>query len=163
MNGTPKRPSGDDAAAKFMQWVWDWITLKGKMVSAPGQIEFSYTSKGIVPRVIPSGRSAVTPTNPFKIYVTDEAALTFKVTTGKITTVATPFEPTNIDSTFTLTAGSPYFWFYLDLSSDEATIVTSDDPPEWSVNSVPLGYVDTSVDPSEITQLVRDHIFIPCA
>jgi hypothetical protein len=62
MSFIPKRPTsdGDDNAARFMQWVWDWITKSGKLISVPGQIEFSYTEKGIIPRVIqrPGGSPA---------------------------------------------------------------------------------------------------------
>lgn len=120
------------------------------------------SESGVILEILPAAGQA-SPSNPFAISVVDDEALTFQVTPGKITTTGIPIPPSNIDDTFTLEAGSPYYWFYLDVSADAATIETSDDPGDWSVNKIPLGYVDTSVEPVEIVQLVRDHIFIPCA
>lgn len=51
LNGTPRRPDGDDDEAIFMQWVYDWLTKRGRLINKDGEITFSYTEKGIIPSV----------------------------------------------------------------------------------------------------------------
>jgi len=161
---TPKRPSGDTPFARFCQWVWDWITRRGRLVSVPGQIEFSYTEQGIIPRVISrAGSAGVATPNPFRISrVDDESALKFQVSSGYITTTSNEFTPDNLSAEHTVTVGQKK-WLYLSITSTTASVISSATPPTWSVRSIPIGWVlANSTTDITIRQLVRDHIFVPC-
>ncbi len=50
INHIPERPVGEDAEAIFMQWVWDQLTIHGKLIDTP-EIKFSHTTSGVRPHV----------------------------------------------------------------------------------------------------------------
>lgn len=161
---TPKRPSGDTPFARFCQWVWDWITRRGRLVSVPGQIEFSYTEQGIVPRVIArAGSAGVATPNPFRIYRSDEEALKFMVSSGYVITTSAEFQPLNLSIEHTVTVGQKK-WLSLQISSTSASVVASTTQPTYSVSLIPIGWVSASSESSvTVFQFLRDHVFIPCA
>lgn len=72
MNYTPPRPTddGDNAATRFMQWVWDHITTSGKLIDVPGAITFDRTTKGIIPRLVrrPGGTTTNEEGNPVETF-----------------------------------------------------------------------------------------------
>lgn len=164
-NNAPRRPSGNSAFALFCQWVWDWITKRGRLISVPGQIEFSYTDAGIIPSISPSPGGSGGQPYPFKI-VRGSTWLKFKVKPGLYINTGNPLTITNLDTELTLTANVSKYWIVIDMTTTGATISTSSTTPTWSVSKLPIGYVDTDTYAADertvIQQIQRTDIVNPC-
>ena len=113
---------------------------------------------------IETGQDGIT--FPFKI-VPGSTWLKFKVTTGYVITTGAPFVPTDVDTEFTLTSGVAKYYFLLTMTdATTAEISVSSTLPVWSVEIVPIGWVDTNTysgsSRSVIYQFCRENIFSPC-
>lgn len=118
------------------------------------------TESGVILEILP-GTGGGSLLNPFRISEVSrtETSITVRVANGKITTTGAPFEPDNIATTFPLSLSADHY-VYLSITATTATILTTLGGITWSVNKIPLGIVGAD---GVITQLVRDHIFVPCA
>lgn len=160
----PKRPTPPQGNEPLAVWVraalLPWIESLELIGIIGGQKKTSaYGGYSLI--INPTGSSAEA--HPFKIYATDESALKFKLTQGYVITTGEEFSPTNMTTEFTLTAGVKTR-FYLNVTSNAATISTSTSVLTNSVNRLLIGWVST-VDPANLVfrQLIRDHVHIPCA
>jgi hypothetical protein len=164
MGYLPKRPTGNDPEALFMQWVFDELTIFGRLVSVPGKISFERTTRGIIPVLNPQRGNAAGEQYPFRIYK-GTTWLNAKVATGHILTTGDLVTPSNVDTDLTLVTATAKNWIYVDLTSTTATLAASATLPTWAVDKIPIGYVDTTNTSAElqvITQIRKEHIFDPC-
>ncbi len=103
---------------------------------------------------------------PFEIYQSG-TWLQYKVKTGIIIANGDPITASDIETEFVLTSGVLRYWFYIEMDSTTASINVSSTTQEWSVNKIPIGWVDTqsgsSSSISTIYQVLRDHVFNPCS
>jgi hypothetical protein len=104
--------------------------------------------------------------NPFRIYQTT-SWLKYKVTTGIVISTSDPITLVGAETEQTLTGGVTRYWFYLDMTSTTAEIKKSATTLTWSANLIPIGWVDTSTgigtSTATIYQVLKDHVFNPCA
>jgi len=106
---------------------------------------------------------------PFQI-VRGADWLTFQVARneGQIILTADPLATIlgDIDTDITATAGLLRFWFYFELTTTSATIATATATPTWTLNQIPIGYVDTATheadEQSDIYQFLHTNIYHPC-
>jgi hypothetical protein len=104
---------------------------------------------------------------PFHIYQQSSSWLDFKVSTGYIITTGDPIEPTNTETTLTLSGGVLRYWIYLEMTATEAEVKKSATTLEWSADKIPIGWVDTSTgsgtETAIVYQVLKGHVFDPCA
>lgn len=98
----------------------------------------------------------------FKIYQVEGNV--YAVGPGNVITTGNEFEPVGIGQGFVIDPETPgKHWFYLAIGATSASVQRSHNPPDWSVNAVPIGYVSTLTTPFVVYQHQRDHLTIPCA
>jgi hypothetical protein len=103
---------------------------------------------------------------PFSI-VPSSDWLTYQVTGGYIITNGDLIVPTGTDTNIALTGGVEKYWLYLDITTTTASVEKSATAPDWDVNKVPIGWVDTDTNSgttqSTAYQFLWDNVYIPCA
>lgn len=80
---------------------------------------------------------------PFEIYRTG-TWLQWAVRTGYVIKTANPWVPAQVDATFTLTSGVPFYYLWLDVEAQE--IKQSDTVLDWNAKAIPIGWVDTDTE-----------------
>jgi hypothetical protein len=161
-----KKPSGTSEFDFFLQDIWEAIENRTRIIPRAGVLDVAYTDKGV--EIIPvqsTGRSVES--NPFLIYRSTDW-LTYRVGEGIIIGTGDPITIINAeDEDFPISGGVLRYWFYIEMDATTAEIKTSATTLEWSTTLIPLGWVDTQTgsgtNTAKIYQLVRDHIFNPCA
>ena len=102
---------------------------------------------------------------PFKIK-RGSSWLKFKIGTGWFKPNGATIVPTDVETEITITSGVEEYWFWLELTNTTATVSHSATEPEWTINRVPIGWVDTLTHVSEsrslVRQFLRGHVYIPC-
>lgn len=158
----PRRPVGSGAKAEFFQWVWDRLALELRFNNSP-TVKFNQTTRGITADAGGGGRGSSV-VSPFQIIETGD--LTYQVmdvpslliTSGGLVDLSA-----TLDTDFAVTASVAENWFYVDIAdATTAVITTSDTVVTWTDHKIPIGYVDTTVDPPEIHQFLHDNIYCPC-
>ena len=103
---------------------------------------------------------------PFSI-VPSSTWLKYQVTTGYVITNSDLIVPTGTDTDIDLTSGVAKYWLYLAVTTSAATVEKSATTPEWDVNKIPIGWVDTDTNSGDTKstayQFLWDHVYIPCA
>lgn len=119
------------------------------------------TESGTLLEIIGAGGKV---TFPFKIYQSD-TWLKFKVREGIVITTGEAITPTGIDTEITIDSGTEKHWIYLDITADAASVENDATLPTWTVDKIPIGWIDASDEENEISeihQFVHDNIFVPC-
>ena len=161
-NHKPAKPVGSGPFITYCQWVWDELS---KRYEDTDTVKWNVTTRGIS-STAKTNLAGASPVCPFQIYRT-ETWLKFKVATGYVITTGAPFVPTDVGTEFTLTSGVAKYYFLLTMSSATAAVISvSDTLPVWSVEIVPIGWVDTNTysgaSRSVIYQFCNENIFSPC-
>lgn len=101
--------------------------------------------------------------NPFRIYQTTDY-LHYKVSDGYVVGTGDPITVTGVDTELVLTSGVATYWIYLEMTATTAEIKKSATTLTWSSTLIPIGWVDTqTVGAGIIYQMLKDHVFNPCA
>lgn len=61
MESIPTRPEGDGPEAIWFKWAHDLLATKMRLISVPGQVDWSYTNRGIIADIKLRGGSAPAP------------------------------------------------------------------------------------------------------
>jgi len=100
---------------------------------------------------------------PFEIYQ-NGTWLEWAVRTGYVVETGNPWVPAEVDSTFTLTSGVPFYWLWLDVEAQE--VKQSDTVLEWTAKVIPIGWVDTdtgsATETATAVNLINWHIATLC-
>jgi hypothetical protein len=125
-----------------------------------------YSARGVTLQIKSASLEAAEASFPFQIYQTG-SWLKYKVKTGIVITTGNPITATGIESEFTIGSGVLRYWFYMEMTATTAQVKTSPTTLEWSADKIPIGWVDTSTSSGTsiayIYQVIKDHIFNPCA
>jgi hypothetical protein len=162
-----KRPTGSSELDFFLQEVWDAIQVFGRIVDQPGKLTVEYTNGGIVLTPQSPGATAASSPHPFKI-VRGSTWLKYIIKTGHVITATTetPVIPTDVETEITVTAGAAQYWFYVNIAGATPAIEHSASIPTWTEALVPIGYVITTNEEDEESeiglQFLRENIYSPC-
>lgn len=123
--------------------------------------DISHTTDGTILKLAAGGGGVTI--NPFTIYQSS-TWLKFKVTTGYVIKTGDAIVPALVETEFTVNTGVGSAWLYIDLSDD--TIKLTETTPTWTVDEIPIGWVDTSTYAAQtrsvIYQFLTTHVYNPC-
>lgn len=145
------------------------LNALGKMKIKRGgdtdKISFSRANVIITLREDPNTESLTAAINhPFKIYQTG-TWLQFKVMDGVVITTGNEITPSGLETTITTTTNKARHWIYMDVTTSTATIQNTFTTPTWTVDKIPIGWVDTTDTAGEVAiihQFIHDNVFLPC-
>lgn len=158
----PSPPQGSDPREQWMRSLLQWVS----------QFELTSIVGGLKKPNPGGGYSLVIPNNsigggdhPFRIYQTT-SWLKYKVTTGWFKPNGATIVPTDVETEITITSGVAEYWFWLEVTNTTASVASSATEPDWTINQIPIGWVDTNTYSGDsravINQFLKDHVYIPC-
>lgn len=172
MDFKPSKPNGFSNEARFMQWVWDFLTNRLNFHNSD-TVRFSVTTRGITAHAVNQGQ-VIPYRHPFEIYQCPDDPATandwrkFRVRGGTvfIDWVEKTVTGTDADaSPVSILAdnSTAKYWFYLDIAADGSTVAIGHgaDPITWSSLKIPIGYVDTTTAYAGVVvkQFIRTDVF----
>jgi hypothetical protein len=154
----PNAPSGSHPMVSWLKRIR--LALIRRTILPGIGYKIRETPTGYVLEILPA---AGRPGDGIKFKISETSPGFYSVGPGNVITTGEPFEPTGINAPFAIGTEPGRWWFYLAITSTAATVLLSRTPPQWSVNAVPIGYVENIFTPFIVYQHQRDHLTVPCA